>query len=146
MRRALRRMSLWLSFRLRPEFVSAGSDGRILVAHFRGRLGHGSAGNGQVDRMEAELTKAIQTFGPRAVVLDLSPVTYVWGNHVWNTIMRLDSPGFGNAKLPAALVYSASCDQLGTFARRVTKLIVTERVDDAIAAFEPRRALRTRTS
>src|SRR4051812_31163182 len=97
----------WLDRLFHPLDCSTAPDAgdpNILVCSFRGTLGDGSSGNGQVDRMERTINAALATGKFRGLILDLAAVRYTFGNHIWNLMMNLRNRG-----LSLAVVVSPSC-------------------------------------
>jgi len=122
----------WLDRLFHPLDCSAApdtGDPKILVCSFRGTLGDGSSGNGQVDRMERTINEALANVKFRGLILDLTAVRYTFGNHIWDLMMNLRS-----RRLSLAVVVSPACEQLGDFAARVGGWSVCRSLTEAIAS------------
>jgi hypothetical protein len=127
----------WLDQILHPLDCSAtpdAGDPSILVCSFRGSLGDGSSGNGQVDRMRHTIENALAGGGFCGLVLDLAGLRYTWGDHIWHVIWNLPAK-----RLRLAVVISPLCEQLGDVAARGGGWFVCRSRAEAVASVQERR-------
>jgi hypothetical protein len=129
----------WLDRLLHPLDCSAtpdSGDASILVCSFRGSLGDGSSGNGQVVRMERLIEDALAGGSFRGLVLDFAALRYTWGNHIWNVLWNPPPRARG---LRLALVVSPLCEQLGDVAARTGGWFVCRSRAEAISGVRGQR-------
>ncbi len=77
----------------------------ILIMRFEGECGHGSGSASDCQFMRALTRAAVLLHRPKALVLDLSRLTFVWGELMWE-FLNAGKEESADGKLPTAVVTS----------------------------------------
>ncbi|MCE5170818.1 hypothetical protein LQV63_16050 [Paenibacillus profundus] len=82
----------------------------IMALQFKGNYGYGSKGNCDAAYMKAVATAALSVWEPTALIIDLSELTYEWGDRL-EEIFYIGTHQYDDTPFPTALVVGPDCEE-----------------------------------
>ncbi|MCM3342457.1 hypothetical protein M3650_28495 [Paenibacillus sp. MER TA 81-3] len=82
----------------------------MMVLQFTGNYGYGSEGNSDAAYMKAIATAALSVWEPTALIINLSELTYEWGDRL-EEIFYIGTHQYDDTPFPTALVVGPDCEE-----------------------------------